>query len=157
MSNNNSAKTSVSVTVGLANAYGKVGKDMKREVLAIRPSYLTDSALRKLFNKYGIKVHGNKKWFLNNFEEILQSLPNNVDTFVESYMGSGVVALEAYKQSRFKRIITNDIYWHKANYLRAFFFTSDALKIIIFLKSTKKPVHSEIYPSEWTGYYTFLY
>lgn len=82
----------------------------------------------KMTRDTGLKVHGNKKWFLEAFKEILQSLPASVDTFVESCMGSGVVALEACKQGCFRRIITNDIYWHKANYLRAFFFESDALK-----------------------------
>lgn len=82
----------------------------------------------KMTSDTGLKVHGNKKWFLNAFKEILQSLPASVDTFVESCMGSGVVALEACNQGCFRRIITNDLYWHKANYLRAFFFASDALK-----------------------------
>lgn len=251
MNNKNLIKTSTNVTIGLANVYGGKGCDMKKAVLAIKPSDLTDSALLNLFKKYGIKIpngaknlwhnisyfdelstllfpnpsdrnnkknvklhlrmeekeivlqlsgektftegffrllllhyamnqqdnmaqikeniteyfnshilrlskesihtnsyydmqppakiktssdtglkiHGNKKWFLSYFEEILQSLPNSIDTFVESCMGSGVVTLEAYKQSRFKRIITNDIYWHKVNFLRAFFFNPDALKI----------------------------
>lgn len=243
-----SRKTSVNIKRGLANAYGGCGCEMKKAVLEIRPEYLGDPALRKLFAKYkitvsrgekhlwqnkkyfdelftllfpypfdrtksdkvslhlgadqittihtlsgeetltegffwllllhhairqqdnisqvnanatdyynyilelstipahtapsrhtpaptsktpsdtGLKVLGNKKWFLDNFEEIIQALPNSVDTFVESCMGSGIVALEACKQKRFKRIITNDIYWHKANYLRAFFHASDALK-----------------------------
>lgn len=43
-------------------------------------------------------------------------------------MGSGIVTLEAYNQGCFRHIITNDIYWHKVNYLRAFFLASDALK-----------------------------
>lgn len=76
----------------------------------------------------GLKVHGNKKWFLNNMREILQALPSSVDTFAEPCAGSGIVALEACKQGCFKRIITNDIYWHKANFLRSFFLKSNALK-----------------------------
>ncbi len=243
-----SRKTSVNIKRGLANAYGGCGCEMKKAVLEIRPEYLGDPALRKLFAKYkitvsrgekhlwqnkkyfdelftllfpypfdrtksdkvslhlgadqittihtlsgeetltegfswllllhhairqqdnisqvnanaanfykhilklatipahtapsrhtpastpkkpsdtGLKVLGNKKWFLDNFEEIIQALPNSVDTFVESCTGSGIVAFEACKQKRFKRIITNDIYWHKSNYLRAFFLASDALK-----------------------------
>lgn len=75
----------------------------------------------KITSDTGLKVHGNKKWFLNNFREILQALPNSVDTFVEPSAGSGTIALETCNHRRFQRIITNDIYWHKANYLRAFF------------------------------------
>lgn len=243
-------KTSVNVAVGLAKAYQKKGKEMKKAVLKISPAALTDPALRKLFKKYGIKlpkgaknlwmntsfmdkllyilfpnpsdriektnvklyltedelaiiqktskeniltpafcklllldyamhqqhnmqqvrenatkyfnrhilrlpedsiqtqscydiktphktittsntglkVHGNKEWFLNNLREILQALPTSVDIFVEPCAGSGIVALEACKQGCFKRIITNDIYWHKANFLRSFFLKTNALK-----------------------------
>lgn len=65
---------------------------------------------------------------MEEFKEILERLPKHIDTFVEPFMGSGIVTLEAHKQEQFKRIITNDIYWHKANYLRAFLFKSTALK-----------------------------
>lgn len=76
----------------------------------------------------GLYVLGNKKWFLGEFREILKAVPDSVKTFVEPFMGSGIVALKAYNRGCFRRIITNDIYWHKVNYLRAFFFESDALK-----------------------------
>lgn len=76
----------------------------------------------------GLYVLGNKKWFLGEFREILKAVPDSVKTFVEPFMGSGIVALEACNRGCFRRIITNDIYWHKVNYLRAFFFRSDALK-----------------------------
>lgn len=90
--------------------------------------HMPTSPKQKNTSHTGLKVHGNKHWFLNDFNEILQAVPDEIDTFVEPCMGSGIITLEAYKQNRFKRIITNDIYWHKANYLQAFFLKSDALK-----------------------------
>lgn len=65
---------------------------------------------------------------MEEFKEILEFLPKHIDTFVEPFTGSGIITLEAHKQEQFKRILTNDIYWHKANYLRAFLFKSTALK-----------------------------
>lgn len=86
------------------------------------------SSENKTSSVTGLKVLGNKKWFLDNFTEILQSLPNDVNNFVEPCMGSGIITLTACKQNRFKNIIANDIYLHKANYLRSLLSKSDKLK-----------------------------
>ncbi|MCI8363911.1 MAG: hypothetical protein HFG34_03030 [Eubacterium sp.] len=91
----------------------------------------------------GLKVHGNKKWFLNNFNEILQSLSDDIDTFVEPCMGSGIITLTACQKKCFKRIITNDIYWHKANYLRSFIFKSDELKAACLSLSPDQKTYNE--------------
>lgn len=238
MNGKTSKKTSVNVAVGLAKAYSNSGSSMKKDVLSIRPSDLTDTTLCTLFKEYeiaipkgsknlwqkkeyfdelsamlfpnpsdrgntenvslhlkeeeknnimnlsgedvfsiafrqllllhhamqeqknikqveqnivdyynnvvipqafipeasgsttdtGLYVLGNKKWFLGEFRKILRIVPDSVKTFVEPFMGSGIVALETCSQGCFRRIITNDIYWQKANYIRALFHEPDALK-----------------------------
>lgn len=276
MNKKTSKKTSVNVAVGLVEAYNKSGSSMKKAVLSIRPSDLTDATLRNLFKKYkiavpkgttnlwqkkeyfdelsamlfskpsdrkettnvklhltddekaiiqklsgeavfstgfrrllllhyamqqqnikqveqnivdyyntvviphacmpkasgittdtGLYVLGNKKWFLGEFREILRSVPDSVKTFVEPFMGSGIVTFETCNQGCFRRIITNDIYWHKANYIRALFHEPDVLKGIclnlrpdhatydkarVQIQKYEKSTSKQVYP-DIAGYY----
>lgn len=76
----------------------------------------------------GITVKGNKKWFLVEYRKILKELPGVTNTFIEPFMGSGVVTLDTLFQNRFKRIITNDNYKHKTNYIKALFQNPEKLK-----------------------------
>lgn len=118
----------------------------------------------------GLYVLGNKKWFLGEFREILKAVPDFVKTFVEPFMGSGIVALEACNRGCFRRIITNDIYWHKANYIRALFHEPDALKGIclnlrpdhatydkarVQIQKYEKSTSEQVYP-DIAGYYRLL-
>ena len=82
-------------------------------------------------------------------------------------MGSGIVALEACNQGCFRRIITNDNYWHKVNYIRALFHEPDTLKDIclklrpdhatydearVQKKKYEKSTSEQVYP-DIAGYY----
>lgn len=118
----------------------------------------------------GLYVLGNKKWFLGEFREIRMAVSDSVNTFVEPFMGSGIVALEACSQGCFRRIITNDLYWHKANYIRALFHETDALKGIclnlipdhttydearVQIQKYEKSTSEQVYP-DIAGYYRLL-
>lgn len=61
-------KTSVNLPTGLISAYGGTAKEMKKCVLATRPANLKDSALRILFNEYGITVERGTKNLWENQE-----------------------------------------------------------------------------------------
>ncbi len=220
----NPNKTSVNVSEALAALYGNSGSQMKKAVLSVKPSYIGEKELKKLYCQYGVKnleelksvilpnyitrnctnnvklhisegekkliilisgeteftkafnklllidsarkttpekvseaitqyynqfvipfaseydktskkesgtelyVLGNKEWFLEEYRKILLDLPREVNTLIEPFMGSGIVTLDSCRQNRFKKIITNDIWWQKVNYVRALFNEIDKLK-----------------------------
>lgn len=80
----------------------------------------------------GINVVGNKKWFLGEYRKIISCLPSSVNTFVEPFMGSGTVTLDTCHLNRFIRIITNDIWWQKTNYISALFKNAELLRYSCF-------------------------
>lgn len=79
-------------------------------------------------SKTGLKVLGNKLWFVTYYHNILNSLPSEITTLIEPFMGSGTITLESCNHSAFKRIIASDNCRNKTNFIRAFFHYSNALK-----------------------------